>query len=58
MQGLWYFGDFRNTFLPNIDENQKKVLPSERGNPSTVPFGKSSPGYCIRFIKVMDEGLR
>ena len=22
--GSWHFGDFRNIFLPNIDENQKK----------------------------------
>ena len=28
--GSWYFGDFRNIFLPNIGEDQKKVLPSER----------------------------
>ena len=27
----WYFGDFRNIFLPNAGEDQKKVLPSERG---------------------------
>ena len=29
--GPWYFGDFRNVFLPIIGEDQKKVLPSERG---------------------------
>ena len=27
---LWYFGDFRNIFLPNIGEDHKKVLPYER----------------------------
>ena len=30
-RGPWYFGDFCNIFLPNIDEDQKKVFPSERG---------------------------
>ena len=32
VQGLWYFGDFCNTFLPNIGEDQKKFLPPERGS--------------------------
>ena len=27
----WYFGDFCNIFLPNIGEDQEKVLSSERG---------------------------
>ena len=27
----WYFGDFWNIFPPNIGEDQKKVLQSERG---------------------------
>ena len=44
-RGPWCFEDFRNIFLPNISEDQKKVLPSERGAPGTVPFGKSVPGY-------------
>ena len=57
MQGLWHVGDFRNIFLPNIGENQKKVFPSERGTPGTVTYGKSGPGYCITFIKILDEGL-
>ena len=30
-RGLWYFGDFCNFFLPNISEDQEKVLQSERG---------------------------
>ena len=30
-RGPWYFGDFCNIFLPNIDEDQKKVLKSESG---------------------------
>ena len=27
----WYFGDFRYVFQPSLGEDQKKVLPSERG---------------------------
>ena len=34
----------------------KKVL-SERGAPGIVPYVKSVPGYCITFIKRLDEGL-
>ena len=30
-RGLWHFGDFCNIFMPNIGEDQKEVLPSERG---------------------------
>ena len=29
-QDPWYFGDFYNVLLPNIGEDQEKVLPSER----------------------------
>ena len=29
--GPWHFGDFRNIFLPDIGEDQIKVLPFERG---------------------------
>ena len=32
-RGPWHFGDYRNIFLPNIGENQKKVLPSELEDP-------------------------
>ena len=32
--GPWHFGDFRNIFLPNIGEDQKKVLGFEAGAPS------------------------
>ena len=46
-----YFWDFCNIFLPNIDEDQINVLPSERGAPDTVPYGNSGLGYCITFIK-------
>ena len=47
---LW---DFCYNFLPNVSEDQKKVLPSEREAPVTVPYGKSGFGYCITFIKKM-----
>ena len=40
---LW---DYRNIFLPNIVEDQKKALPSDRGAPGTVPHGKS--GFGLR----------
>ena len=53
----WYFGDYRSIFLPNMDEETKKILPSERGASSTVPYGKSSPGNCTTFIKRLDKGL-
>ena len=51
---LW---NFRNIVLPNTGEDQKKILPFERGAPGTVPYVKSVPGYCITFIKRLDEGL-
>ena len=43
---------FCNLFLPNIGEDQKKVLSRVRGG------GKFSPGYCITFLQRLDEGLR
>ena len=46
----WHFRDFLNIFLPNAGE-AKKVVPSERGAPGTVPYGKSGPGNCITFMK-------
>ena len=49
--GPWYFGDFRIIFMPNIGEDPINVLPSERGMPHTVPYGKCDPGYCIMLIK-------
>ena len=54
----WYFGDFRNIFLPNTGEDQKQVLPSERWAPGTVPYGKFGRGYCITVVKNLDEGMR
>ena len=53
---LWDF--FWNIFPPNTDEDQQEVLPFARGAPGTVPCVKSVPGYCITFIKRLDEGLR
>ena len=29
--GPWHFGDFRNSFLPNIGEDQKNLTISARG---------------------------
>ena len=50
-RGPWHFGDFRNIFLPNIGEDQKKKpYPSERRASGTRPYGKSGPGYRITFI--------
>ena len=49
--GPLYFGDFRNIFQPNIDEDQINVLPSERRALGTLPYGKPCSGYYIMFIK-------
>ena len=57
-RGPWNFESFCNIFLPNISEDQKKVLPSKHGAPVPGPCGKSGTGYCIKFIKKLDEGLR
>ena len=32
-------------------------MSSERGASGTVPYVKFVPGYCITFIKTLDEGL-
>ena len=69
--GPWHFGDFCKIFLPNIGEDQKKVLLFEHGGPGTVqkvllfehgcpgtvPYGKFALGYCVSSIKKLDEGL-
>ena len=57
VRGPWHFGDFRNILLPNIGKDQKKVFPIEPGAAGSVPYGKSGPGYCISFIKRLDDGL-
>ena len=37
--GPLHLGNFRNIFLPNVAEDQKKVSPSERGPQAvTVPY--------------------
>ena len=60
LRGALGTGDVCSIFLPNIGEDQKiKISPSERGVPGIAPYyGKSSPSYCITFIKRLDEGLR
>ena len=40
--GALALGEFRNIFLPNIREDQKKVLTFECGALRTVQYGKSS----------------
>ena len=43
--GPWHFGDFRNIFLPNIAEDQKKSYDFSAGPlAGTAPYyGKSGP---------------
>ena len=41
-------GDICNIFLPNIGENHK-VLPSERGAPVTMPYGKIRP-WLLHYV--------
>ena len=53
----WHFGDFRNIFLPYIGEDQKSLTIWARAS-GIVPYGKSDPGYCITFIKRLDQSLR
>ena len=42
---LW---DFGNIFLPNIGEDQKKVLQFEYWAPGTVSYGKNRP-WLLRY---------
>ena len=44
--GPWHYGDFRNIFLPNIDEDQKKFYNLSAGPlAGAAPYyGKSGPG--------------
>ena len=56
-RGPWHFMDFCNIFLPNISEDQKNPSIWGRG-PGTEPYGKYGAGYCITFIKSLDEDLR
>ena len=56
-RGPWHFGDFCNIFQPNASEDQKKSYYLSAG-PGTVPYAKYDGGYCITFMKRLDEGLR
>ena len=56
LRGAWYFGDFCNIFLPNIDEDLINILTSERGAPGTVRYDKSGPGYCNMLTKKVSLG--
>ena len=53
---LWVF---RNIFLPNTNKDKKKVyLSAEPLVLCDMLYVKSDPGgYCITFIKRLDEGL-
>ena len=53
---IWRF--LRHFTMPNIGKGQKTVLPFELGALSTLPYDKSGPGFCITFIKKLDEGMR
>ena len=44
--GPWHFGDFRNVFLPNISEDQKKNLTIPARGPlagTSSYYGKYGP---------------
>ena len=57
--GPWHLGNFCYSFLPNIgeDQKQKKSYQLSAGT-QALCHGKSGPGYCIAFIKRLDQGLR
>ena len=54
--GPWHFGDFRNVFLPNINEDQKNLTISALGlklvlrhimvNPAMINALRSQKGRC------------
>ena len=48
---------FQN-LLAKYKSRPKKVFLSELGASGTVLYRKSLPGYCIAFIKELDDGLR
>ena len=59
MRGLWHFEDFRNVFLPNTGEDQKKSHHlSAEPLASTVPF-MVNPALVIALYvhKKVNEGL-
>ena len=49
---------FRKIAKYTVVENKKKVLPSERGALGAVPYAESGPGYCMMFIKTLNESLK
>ena len=53
-------GDFRNIFLPNTGEDQKKVLPTERRACGLCnrPMVNTAEVIALRSRKRLDEGLR
>ena len=53
-----HFRDFREIFLPNVGEGQKKSYHLSARPLALLPYGKSAPGYCIAFMKRLDEGLK
>ena len=40
--GPWHFGDFRNIFLPNIGEDQKKYYDFSSGPLARTYYGKTA----------------
>ena len=56
-QGPWHLWDFA-TSACQMQAKTKKSATIRALGPSTVPYGKYGPGYCITFIKSLDEGLR
>ena len=48
--GPWHCGDFRNIFLPNIGEDQKKLCDFSSGLLAGIAsyYGKSGPDNALR----------
>ena len=49
----WHLEDFRNIFLLNISEGQKKSYRALSSG--AVSYGKYGADYCVTFIKSLDE---
>ena len=47
-RGPWHLGNFCNIFLPNISEDRKKVLLSERGTLALCHMANSSVVIALR----------
>ena len=56
-RGFCDSADFCNIFLPKKVKTKKSLTIWARG-PGTVAHAKYGAGYCIKFIKSLDEGLR